>query len=100
MYSKQFDLFGSVTYYRNGEQIGFRRFGGELQLDPFYRYRLRGGGHPVELTRAQAYRYWSKHFPDEYFFNLPQALQEGLDRKPQSYGYYINRHGEMVGYEG
>lgn len=100
MYSKQFCLFGTVNYYRDGKHIGYRRFNGPLQLSNCRRYELRGSGSPSELTRAQGYRYWIKHFPGRCCFDLPSLLLEATEKPCKTYGSYINRNGKRVGYAG
>lgn len=53
-----------------------------------------------ELSRAQAYRYWAKHFPSHAVFNLPQALQVAIDKPCTAHGIYITKDGKRVAYEG
>lgn len=52
------------------------------------------------LTRAKGYRYWWKHFPDRYCWSLPQELQDALDMAPATRGYFVDRNGQLCGYEG
>lgn len=53
------------------------------------------------LTRAKGYRYWWKHFPGRYCWELPQALQDALDMEPATCGTFIHKKtGEIWGYEG
>ena len=100
MYTKQNAFFGIVNYYRDGVHIGYRRFDGPLQLSNRRRYELRSSGNPCELTRAQGYRYWLKHFPGRCCFDLPPLLLEATAKPCQTYGNYVNRNGERVGYAG
>lgn len=59
------------------------------------------GSAPFEFSRARAYRVWKKYFPDYYDFQLPEAIQDGLDRECVSYGeFYSKKHHEWIGYEG
>ena len=90
------DLFSEGNfwryYYRDGRLYGESGCYG-LRLFP-------APVSKVELTRAQGYRYWAKHFPDRACYTLPEALQEAIDRPPVSSGYYVDHSGELVGYEG
>lgn len=50
----------------------------------------------VNISRAQAYRYWEKHFADLPCYCLPEVLQEALEKVPTYEGYYFDRKGELV----
>lgn len=54
----------------------------------------------VEITRAQAYRYWEKHFDKRSVYSLPKLLQEAVDKPCKSNGTYIKKDGQLAGYEG
>lgn len=91
------DLFGLgawTNYYKEGKLIATRIEGGKLELANQHgpKYDL--------LTRAKGYRYWEKHFPERYCWSLPEMLQEALDMEPASRGWFIDRNGEVCGYEG
>lgn len=53
-----------------------------------------------ELSRAQAYRYWSKYFPSCAVFNLPQVLQVAIDKPCAAHGTYTTKDGKHIEYEG
>ena len=55
---------------------------------------------PYELSRAQGYKYWKKHFKNRLIWDLPEALQEAINKEPTAYGEYTNREGEVIGYIG
>jgi hypothetical protein len=98
MYTKETypNLFGIgswTNYYKNGKLIAMRSEG-RLEL-----VNIHEPAYDV-LTRAKGYRYWEKHFPDRYCWSLPEMLQEALDMEPASSGYFVDRNGELCGYEG
>lgn len=93
-YSHLFDGLEPVTdYYKDGELIGYRE-NGKIVL-----YAHRKPAYDT-LTRAKGYRYWWKHFPDRYCWSLPQDLQDALDMAPATRGYFVDRNGQLCGYEG
>lgn len=55
---------------------------------------------PYELSRAQGYKYWERYFPNRLVWDLPEALQEAIEKEPTAYGEYTNRNGETIGYIG
>jgi len=55
---------------------------------------------PYELSRAQGFKYWEKHFKGWLYWDLPKALQEAIEKEPTAYGEYTNREGEVIGYIG
>lgn len=88
------DFFGegvSRNFWKNGELYGSSH--GGLHLTPKF-------SSPCKLTRAQAYKYWERYFPNTYWWELPQALQDGLDEPPRSFGTFVAKGGEIIGYEG
>jgi len=87
-------LFGGTytRFFKNGELIATRD-GGKIELIPKY-------AHPIELTRAQGFRYWKRHFPERVCYALPALLEEAVDREPSSFGSFFNRNGEEIGYCG
>lgn len=98
MYTKiVFDIFFEenpfTVYYKNGEAIAIKDENG-LRLE-----KARGEQYDP-LTRAKGYRYWEKHFPDQYCWTLPQELQDALDMPPATSGVFIDKNGELMGYEG
>ena len=94
MYPSLFDDYGPVTdYYKDGELIA-SKIDGQIRL-----YHFHGPAYEV-LTRAKGYRYWEKHFPDRYCWTRPEPLQEALDMAPASRGVFVDRSGQLCGYEG
>ena len=80
-------------YYKNGREIA-RSCDGHISLLPSYHSKC-------ELTRAQGFRYWEKHFPDRSRYTLPQVLQEAVDKPSHSFGQYVSKQdGALIGYEG
>ena len=53
-----------------------------------------------DISRAQAYKYWEKYFPDKPCWLLPEVLQEALEKPCTARGAYKDRNGEWIGYEG
>ena len=91
------NLFCSGKYAefnRDGQLIG-RVINNKVQRIRWETYR-----QPVELTRAQGYKYWKRYFPNRLIWDLPEALQEAIESESRSYGTYVNRQGEVIGYEG
>lgn len=83
-----------VSYYKNGRLCAFDNGDGRgIQLVPMAK-------SSIELTRAQGYRYWAQHFPGRTCYSLPALLEEAVDREPQSYGSFVTRNGERIGYIG
>ncbi len=54
----------------------------------------------VEISRAQAFRYWRKHFDKQSVYSLPKLLQEAVEKPCKSFGTYVRKDGNLVGYEG
>lgn len=53
------------------------------------------------LTRAKAYRYWEKYFPNaHYAWQLPEIIQQALDFPPRACGEYRDKRGRVWYYEG
>lgn len=80
----------SKNYYKNGELWAVSH-NGNLFLIGRRHYQ-------APLTRAQGFKYWKRHFPNWFYFDLPELLQEAIDRPTERYGTYIDRNGEVVGY--
>ena len=100
MYTKEvrdYSLFISTpvtVYFKDGKVVG-RKQDGVMTLTPSF------ADNTVELTRAQGYRYWGKHFPNLPCYCLPDALREAINKEPWSCGAYFDRkRGEWVGYSG
>lgn len=87
-------LFGGTytQFFKNAELIATRD-GGKIELIPKY-------AHPIELTRAQGFRYWKRHFPERACYSLPALLEEATNAEPRSFGTFFTRDGEKVGYIG
>lgn len=85
-YPSPFEDDETVEVHINGELRGIK-YGNQWLLirDPVY---------PVELSRAQGYRYWKRHFPDKPCWLLPQILQDAIDKEAEykctkgDVGYY------------
>lgn len=80
------------NFYRDDQLIGWAEDG------KVARYSTFGTFH--ELSRAQGYKYWKKHFKNRLIWDLPEALQEAINKEPTAYGEYTNREGEVIGYIG
>jgi len=95
MYTKTTSVFfGTITtFYKDGRLIACRREGERIHFAIPY-------SEPVTLTRAQAFRYWERHFPDRVCWDLPSELYEATELPPKSSGVYTDSNGELVGYEG
>ena len=92
-FSALFSASPITVFYKDGVEIA-RKANGVLRLIPTYHA-------PIELTRAKGYRYWGKHFADRACYNLPQALQEAVEKEPTTWGSFFNkRHNEWWGYGG
>lgn len=81
-----------TQFLKNGVVVAVR-YKGELKLSPKY-------PEPIRLTRAQGYKYWTRHFIDRPYWRLPKALEEAIFEEPRYFGTYIDRNGELVGTEG
>lgn len=98
MYTKRtlsslFSASSITIFYKDGVEVA-RKVDGILRLIPTY-YA------PVELTRAKGFRYWGKHFAGRFDWQLPEALQEAVEKEPATYGSFFNkRHNEWWGYAG
>ena len=88
------ELFSSTTYYRNGRAFAIKRHNGTIHFinKPY--------SAPVEITRAQAYKYWERHFPGRCCYSLPEILQKALEKPCVSHGFFVNHLGEAIGYSG
>jgi len=95
MYTKTTSVFfgPTTTFYKNGRIIARRREGGHIHLVAAY-------SEPTVLTRAQAYRYWERYFPDRACWDLPFELYAATQLPPKSSGFYNDINDELVGYEG
>ena len=95
MYTKTTSVFfgKTTTFYKNGRVVARRREGEPIHLCHPYMAK-------VELTRAQAYRYWERYFPGRVCWDLPMAIQVGLEMPCRSEGTYTDINGELVGYAG
>lgn len=84
-----------AEFYKDGVLIARRNraSGGNIRLYP-------RPTSEVRLTRAQGFRYWERHFPLRACWDLPPALREAVALDPATYGKYIDRNGEAVGYAG
>lgn len=87
-------LFGDdyVEFFKNGKLAAIR-LNGQLAIVPKYTA-------PIELTRAQGFRYWKRHFPERTCYDLPALLEEATNAEPRSFGTFFTRDGEEVGYIG
>ena len=94
MYSKSVSLFddGCAMYYKDGRCIGMK-VDGEILL-------YSKPSSTVDISRAQAYRYWVKHFPDRPYYTLPLVLALAVNKPTRSRGVFVNKRGEYIGYEG
>lgn len=78
-YSKTVPLFNDgLTMFLKAEEgvIATRRRGGVIEFTP-----RRAAAHVV-ITRAQAFRYWDKHFPGRCADDLPAPLSEAVWLSP------------------
>lgn len=89
-------FFGTPAYteFRKDGELVAVRLGSEWQ------FTRKLCPSSVELTRAQGFKYWERHFSDRVCWSLPQPLQAALDREPRTIGEYTDRRGERIGYEG
>ena len=96
MYTKSVsEFFGrTTTFYKGRKVIGRRREGNPIHLC------VNHDCPEIELTRAQGYRYWQKHFPERVCWDLPFALYCAVCQEPRSFGTYTDKNGELVGYAG
>lgn len=89
-------LFSESTitiFYKDGVEVATRR-NGVTALRPVYHT-------PMELTRAQGFRYWEQHFPNRFCWDLPEVLQMALEKEPTAHGeFFSKRFGDWVYYEG
>ena len=91
-YQSPFDESIVKEFRRDGMLIGWSN-NGEITL---YTIRI----IPYELSRAQGFKYWTRYFPNRLLWDLPEVLQEAIEKEPTTYGEYTNRNGETVGYIG
>lgn len=85
--------------YRNGRQICLAHYTPEGKRDRVQWFKL--CSDPIELTRAQGFKYWERHFPDRICYSLPTALAEAIDRDFRSEGtFYSKKYRQMMGYAG
>lgn len=93
MYTKHPGFFTSKTlYYKDGRLIATRE-ADNLQLVDYAKPRAGGA---VVINRAQAYRYWFKHFPGRYYWTLPAPLAYMIE---QDKGYVVISGDRIEGYE-
>lgn len=100
MYTKKvinhlfFPCLGAYTeYYKNGKYIGARYYNGVTLVKPH--------SEPCEISRAQAFKYWERHFSGLPCWLLPKPLEDALDKPVKSNGvYWSKRRREYVGYSG
>ena len=94
MYTKETcSLFGATTsFYKDGHIVARKR-DGVLRL-------CHSAQEPVEITRAQGFRYWGRHFPLRACWDLPEALAAAVGKDCRSFGTYVRKDGEVVGYAG
>ena len=87
-------LFGDdyVEFFKDGKLAAIR-LNGQLAIVPKYTA-------PIELTRAQGFRYWRRHFPQRVCWDLPTALVVAVETEPRSFGTFVDRNGALVGYIG
>lgn len=84
-----------TNYYKGGKLVATREGNGPIELTHHH------GPAYDPLTRAKGYRYWEKHFPGRYYWDLPEALQEAIDMEPATRGHFFHKKtGEIWGYEG
>ena len=78
-YSKTVPLFndGYTLFLKTAEGvIAKRRRGGVIE------FTARRAPAPVAITRAQAFRYWKRHFPGRFADDLPAPLAEAVWLQP------------------
>lgn len=88
------DFFTGVKtklIYKNGRFIADIR-GGVIRIEHY--------STETYISRSQGYKYWQKYFPDRPYYTLPKELQMAIEEQPKTCGYYIDRKGELIGYEG
>ena len=90
-YKSLFEMPPYIEFWRDGQLIGIKRFNKIVLIHH---------GEVNYLSRAQGYKYWKKYFPDRYYYTLPDALAEAIAEPCKSWGYYTDKNGELVGYEG
>lgn len=88
-----FDNSTIIDFYRDGKLVATRIDHEPIRLIPQY-------SEPIELTQAQGFKYWSRHFSGRTCWDIPQALQDALNRPSKTKGSYIDRNGEQIAYEG
>ena len=82
-----------TEFFRDGHYIGHRDEGQPIVLEPHF-------NDNIELTRAQGFKYWKRHFSNRSCYTIPEALAQAIERTPKSFGYYFNKYGKLCGYEG
>lgn len=87
----------SVYVYRDDEAICVADYESDGKLDRVYWYKDYA---PIELSRAQGYKYWKKYFPECMVYYLPKVLQEAIKKEPVAYGYFTRKDHTVCGYEG
>lgn len=50
----------------------------------------------TEITRAQGFRYWEKHFAERACYTLPTLLEEAVNKEAIYRGHFVDRYGEYV----
>lgn len=83
MYEKTtWTLFGnSTTFLKDGVTIARKPEGEAISLT------LASNGYikipsAVRMTRAQGFRYWTRHFPNRSMWELPEIMQEAVCLDP------------------
>lgn len=106
MYTKRNSIFSRgkrTLFYKNGVEIACRDDGEEINI--LWSFYADMQAQMVDADKYNTYRqvygwrYWRKHFPNRFYYDLPKQIIELLDLPCDTYGTYINKAGEVVGYE-
>lgn len=85
--------------YRNGSKIACAHYTDGKR--DWVIWLNKSSSEPIELTRAQGFKYWRKHFANRPCYSLPKELAEATDRDFRSSGvFYSKKRGEVIGYMG
>lgn len=95
MYTKaSYSLFiKNTVFFKNGKAIADRGEDGKIILRPDTTCG------PVIMTRSQAYRYWSKHFPTLPYYMLPKPMSDAVmidPRDERDLAVFINPRNGLV----